>query len=469
LHGLFLIHEGHYAEAPAVLLTAAHAYQPFDVLRARSILLDAVGAACLAGDRAVGTSPRDLAREALATPRPAGATPTMADLLLDGTATRLAAGYADAAPTLRAALQSSVTDEAPTANIALWSMLGTYAALELLDDTALQSWVTAIERHARDSGSITLLRGVLLDLGTAAGLAGRFDDADSFNNELRQLNLISDAPAHMDALIDVELLGLQGRDAEGRAAARILQQAAVEMGFQAAHNRGLLARVRLDLAAGNYADALAAGNELADNPALGIGCIVIPDIVEAGARSGDIPAATDALDRFTERADVSGTPWALGLLARCRALLAPVSYAKEQYEESLQQLGKTSMAFDLARTHLVYGERLRREGQRIDARDQLRAAMKAFASMGASGFAERARSELIATGERARRRTVDTARDLTPQERQIAEMAAHRDTNREIATRLFISASTVDYHLRNVYRKLGINSRRHLEQALGGI
>jgi DNA-binding CsgD family transcriptional regulator len=272
----------------------------------------------------------------------------------------------------------------------------------------------------------------------------------------------------MDALIDVELLGLQGRDAEGRAAARLLQQAAVARGFQAAHNRGLLACVRLDLAAGKYPDALAAGQELADKPALGIGCIVIPDIVEAGARSGDIAAATDALDRFTERTEVSGTPWALGLLARCRALLAPDSDAKEQYEESLQQLGQTSMAFDLARTHLVYGEWLRRERQRIDARDQLRAAMDAFASMGADGFAERARSELIATGERARRRTVDTARDLTPQERQIAEMAAHRNTNREIATRLFISASTVDYHLRNVYRKLGINSRRHLEQALGG-
>ena len=165
---------------------------------------------------------------------------------------------------------------------------------------------------------------------------------------------------------------------------------------------------------------------------------------------------------------MSGTPWALGLLARCRAVLAPVSDAKEQYEESLQQLGKTSMTFDLARTHLVYGEWLRRERQRIDARDQLRAAMDAFVSMGADGFAERARSELIATGERARRRTVDTARDLTPQERQIAEMAAHRDTNREIATRLFISASTVDYHLRSVYRKLGVNSRRHLEQALEG-
>jgi DNA-binding CsgD family transcriptional regulator len=466
MHGLFLMHEGRYGDAPAVLLAAARSYQSRQPAQARIVMLDALGAVCLAGNRAIGTSPLEVASAALGMPRSAEATPTMADLLLDGLATRLAVGFAESVPLLRAALQSWAPEQVPAENVTLWCTLGTYAALELLDDIALQSWVGAIERHARDRGSIILLRVVLYGLATAAGLAGRFGEAAAFNNEARQLNAVTGAPAHLNALIDVELLGLQGREAEGRAAARFTQNVAIATGFDTADCRGLLACARLDLASGNYADALVAAQSVADRPTLGAGCLVLPEVVEAGVRSDNRAVATAALAQLTERALAIRTPWSLGLLARSRALLATEDDAEPLYEESIFQLDKTTAVFDLARSRLVYGEWLRRQHRRIDARTQLRTAMDDFISMGAERFAERARAELTATGERPRRRTLDTTNDLTPQEHQIAELAAQRETNREIAARLFISASTVDYHLRSVFQKLGINSRRQLDRAL---
>src|SRR3954454_4765170 len=187
------------------------------------------------------------------------------------------------------------------------------------------------------------------------------------------------------------------------------------------------------------------------------------ELIEAGVRSGAPDEAAAALARLRERTQASGTEWALGTEARCRAL---VSDDESLYRESIERLGRSRAAFELARSRLVYGEWLRRENRRTDARELLRAAHESFSHMGAGAFAERTRRELLATGETARRVTDDTRDALTPQEVQVARMARDGHTNPEIGAQLFISPRTVEYHLRKVFRKLDVNSRKELRASL---
>jgi DNA-binding CsgD family transcriptional regulator len=222
----------------------------------------------------------------------------------------------------------------------------------------------------------------------------------------------------------------------------------------------------LELSVGRYSAALTAAQYVTGQEVFGFMFQALPIVVEAGVRSGDLSAAKGGLDELTRRARASGTPWALGLLARSRALLADDTEAEFLFDESIAYLKDTLVVTDLAQAHLVYGEWLRRQNRRIDARVQLRAASELFVAMGAAGFAERTRIELAATGERIRRRSIDTSSDLTAHELQIARMASRGSTNPEIAAKLFVSSSTVDYHLKKVFRKLGITSRRQLEQHL---
>jgi DNA-binding CsgD family transcriptional regulator len=192
----------------------------------------------------------------------------------------------------------------------------------------------------------------------------------------------------------------------------------------------------------------------------------VVELIEAAVRAGTPELAVDARSRLADMARVSGTDWALGIAARSEALCAGDQRAEELYVEALSRLGRTRMAVDLARAHLLYGEWLRRQRRRLDARTQLRTAHDLFSDFGLEAFAERARLELEATGERARTRTAGALDELTPQETQIARLAAEGHTNREIAARLFISASTVEYHLRKAFRKLGLTSRTQLEDRL---
>ena len=219
-----------------------------------------------------------------------------------------------------------------------------------------------------------------------------------------------------------------------------------------------------------YDVALAAAEQVAQNPhELWFSPRVMVELIEAATRSGRNDRAARALDVLSEMTRASGTPWARGIEARSRALLAEGEAAETLYRKAIEHFGPTGLRVDLARTHLLYGEWLRRERRRIDARTQLRTAYELFSQLGMEAFAERARVELEATGEHARKRTVETRDDLTPQEAQISRLAAEGQSNREIAARLFISPSTVEYHLKKVFSKLDIKSRTQLARRLSHV
>jgi DNA-binding CsgD family transcriptional regulator len=218
---------------------------------------------------------------------------------------------------------------------------------------------------------------------------------------------------------------------------------------------------------GMHDQAFAAAREAIDCPtnsaAAAWGMV---ELIEAAARRGELDAAGDGARRFTEIAKAAGTDWALGVDARSSALLSTGAGAERLYREALDRLGRCRMRVDLARAHLNYGEWLRREHRRVDARTQLRAARDQFTSIGMEAFAERARNELLATGEKVRKRTIETRDELTAQERQIARLARDGLSNPEIGGRLFLSPRTVEWHLRKVFTKLGIHSRHELSGAL---
>ena len=218
---------------------------------------------------------------------------------------------------------------------------------------------------------------------------------------------------------------------------------------------------------GRYEDALAAAQQAAEDthPSWWRNWGLV-ELIEAAARSGKPELAADALGQLSQTTRASGTDWALGIEARSRALLAEGDAAEPLYREAIGRLERTHVRVELARAHLLYGEWLRRERRRLDAREQLRTAHELFTEFGMEAFAERARVELEATGEHARKRTVETRDELTPQEAQISRLAADGATNQEIAAQLFISPSTVDYHLRKAFRKLGVRSRHQLKPHL---
>jgi DNA-binding CsgD family transcriptional regulator len=219
---------------------------------------------------------------------------------------------------------------------------------------------------------------------------------------------------------------------------------------------------------GEYAQAAAVAERAYDEDGLGFAVWVLSELIEAALRSGDRAAAEAAFECLAERLRTSTTEWARGVEAAARALLSEGPDAEALYLEAIEQLGRSRVIVLHTRAQLTYGEWLRREGRRVDARAQLKAAHRAFETMGAKRFADRARRELLATGETVRKRTDDTRDDLTPQETQIARLASDRLSNPEIAAQLYLSPRTIEYHLRKVFQKLGISSRKELANALPG-
>ena len=220
---------------------------------------------------------------------------------------------------------------------------------------------------------------------------------------------------------------------------------------------------------GRYPEALTAARQASeDTAALHISMWALPELVEAGTRSGNAHLAAGAAERLAEFTQAGGTDFGLGIQARSRALVTESRTAEGLYREAIERLRRTQLRPELARAHLLYGEWLRRENRRVEAREQLRTAHEMLAAIGMGAFAERARKELQATGENVRKRTAGTRDDLTAQERQITRLARDGLSNPEIGARLFLSSRTVEWHLRNVFTKLGIRSRRELANALDG-
>jgi DNA-binding CsgD family transcriptional regulator len=449
--------------APSLLLGAARAFGPIDRVLSHHSLIEAFVACGASLQFTEGTTEPEIAQTALESLSAQSTLTTKADLLLKGVALRHAGTYADAVPAMREAVRAYATMSFE--ELTRWTALGAPLANELWDEGGLRSTLERLAGAARALGALSALQVVLIGLAAIEVRAGLFMAARERYSELQDVSLaIGDYVEHY-ALFDVDLLSWQGDEQAPSKAAQLVEFGTAFRAAATIHYANLSLSI-FDLAEGRYEKALAAAQSVVDADAMGYSCQALPTVVEAAMRCNDREAATGALACLTEQAIASGTSWGLGLVARCRALVADGSSAEALYEEALDHLGKTSWRTEVARTHLLFGEWLRRQRRRTEAREQLRRAYEMFDTMGARAFSERARVELLATGERARTRRVETAHDLTSRELQIARLAAQRATSREIAGQLFISANTVDYHLRKVFQKLGVNSRRDLSGVL---
>ncbi|MFE3202471.1 LuxR C-terminal-related transcriptional regulator [Embleya sp. NPDC059237] len=440
------------AGVPRLLLDAARSIADAEPALARGMLFEGMHAILLGNHSTL--APREFGGAVLGSPAMRPEPSTAEDLLLKGFAVRVHVGHPASVPILRRALE--VLCEGPDIvedGLPLAALAG-YAANSRL------------EEHERGSGALSALWTTLLVRSVWEQRAGRFAAAAACIDESEELaalvGLPQVGPAHR-----IDLLAWSGREAETRAAADVITRHWVaDKGHDAFGDWARNCLTVLEIGHGRYAEALALARITFGKDNCSTAARVAHDVVEAGVRCGDHRAAKDALARLEERAPAAGTPWALGLPARCRALMADDDHAEALYLESVELLGRTRVATELARSRLLYGEWLRRRRRRGAARAELRTAYEMFAGMGAAGFAERARVELVATGEHARKRDAQGGLGLTPQERRVAEPAAGGAINTEIAARLFITTSTVEYHLNKVFRRPGITSRRQLKSVL---
>jgi DNA-binding CsgD family transcriptional regulator len=447
-------------DAPPLLLKAARRLEAIDAGLARGTYLDALTAALFAGRLASpGGSSREVSEAARAAPRPSHP-PRPPDLLLDGFAVYFTEGYAAAAPILRRAL--SAFDQETSAEEELrWLWLGCVAASHLWDYDRLDRFSRRHLQLTREAGAFSELPGALGMRAHVLFFAGELAAAASL---VEEVHVAAEAtgmrPAPYGAL---GLAAFRGREAETAALASAAKQEVAVRGEGNGIGMADWATALLSNGLGRHDRALAAAEQASAYPAeVSTANWGLVELIEAAARAGSAERGTAAMRRLAESTRVSGTDWALGVEARSRALLSDGETADRLYREAIERLGNTRMGAELARAHLLYGEWLRRENRRIDAREQLRAAYQLLTAMGMNGFAERARRELLATGETVRKRTVETLTDLTAREAQIAKLARDGHTNQEIAVQLFISPHTVEWHLGNVFTKLGIASRKDL-------
>ncbi|MGE2727969.1 ATP-binding protein [Mycolicibacterium vaccae] len=457
----------HGNDAAPLLLAAARRLEAADPARARDTYLDAVSAAVFAGRLAVGDGIVEVAKAAgTAAVRVAG-TDSPADLLLRGMTSQLCDGFEPGLPTLRQAIDGYGRQMSPEDELR-WMFLACLAASRLWD---IDRHIALSDRYialARATGTVTQLPLALSSRVLPLIFTGRFPEATRTVTEMR--TAIEAMGNNLTPFSAIVLAAMKGDSAEldtlGRAARSDAQRRGEGFGLTAvAWSQSLLANGR-----GDYQTACAAASDASGHPgdAAAASWWSLPELIEASVRLRDPATATAALHRLSEMTSPSGTDWALGIEARSRALVSDGAAAEGFYREAIERLGNTDLRPDLGRARLVYGEWLRRQRRRVDARAQLRAAHEIFESIGMAAFAERARRELLATGERARRRsgTASTATMLTAQEYQIASLARDGLSNPEIGARLFISARTVQYHLGKVFTKLGIESRSQLPTAL---
>ncbi|MDX6628379.1 MAG: hypothetical protein QOH00_625 [Gaiellales bacterium] len=454
----------HGSKAPSMLLAAANRLTPLSPALAYETYLEAMSAAMFAEQLAApGASALDVALAAKAAPRPSILRGP--ELLLNGLATFFCETYEAAVPILRRAQDAFDGSGMPVSEQLRWKWLATVSSVHLWDDAL---WHAISERHvqiARETGALGELP-LALSLRIYAHLfAGELSTATLLVDETRAAAEATNS--NLAPYGAVGLAAFRGRERE----AVFLFEASREDVTRRGEGIGLSmlawAQAVLYNGLGRYEEARAAALRATEHRHnLSTSNWGMAELIEAAVRAGTPEVAADARSRLAEVARVSGTDWALGVAARSEALLVEDQRAEKLYIEAVDRLDQTRMTVDLARAHLLYGEWLRRQRRRVDARRQLRTAHDLFSDFGMEAFAERARVELEATGEHARKRTFETRDDLTPQEAQIARLARDGLANAEIGARLFISVHTVEYHLRKVFVKLGINSRTKLAQEL---
>jgi len=452
-------------DAPPLLLKAARKLETVDTSLARATYLGALSAALYAGRLARGAGVAEVSEAALACPAPPGpARPP--DLLLQGLTRQHTEGIAAGAPILREAVSSFRQERDLPTSETRWLPLACLAAADVWDD---ETWRVLSERHlecARRDGALTAIPLALSHFGYVRAISGEMALAESLLDEIRTASEATGLPSHN--YVALWVAALRGREDE---LAKLVETTATDAlargeGFVLGITRQATAALNNGL--GRHDVALAAVREAVDvEPSDEMGSPrTMPELIEAAVRSGEHRLAERALERLAQSTRAGDTDWGLGLEARSRALLTDGDAADGLFREAIERLGRTRNRLQLARTHLLYGEWLRRERRRLDAREQLRTALEMFTSMGTEAFAGRAERELLATGERVRRHSVETRDELTTQEAQIARLASDGLSNAAIGARLFISQHTVAYHLRKVFSKLGITSRNQLAAAL---
>ncbi len=448
------------SDAPPLLLQAAKRLAALDAGLARETYLEALVAAIYAGRLARGTDAGEVAREAKSAPFGPEPLPH-SQLLLRGLALRLSDGYLAAAPTLKAALRR-YRDQPQELD---WLCVSyNLAAMDLWDDQAWFELAARQVRLARANGTLSWLpfaldhlAGINIQAGELAQAAALLAEGERIDPGIRAATL---------PYVPLLLAAWRGDVPAAATLTEVTVRGAAARGEGTALTYADYANAVLSNGLGDYGRAAELAHRASAVDEVVISPWALYELVEAAVRSGQRPRAAAAAGRLSEIAAASATDWACAAAARSRALLAGGRAAESLYCEAIELLGRTRVAAHLARARLSYGEWLRRENRRADARGQLRRAFEAFASMGAQAFAERARRELQATGEKVRKRNGNAPADLTPQEEEIAQLARDGRTNAEIGAQLFIGARTVEWHLGKVFAKLQVSSRRELDEAL---
>jgi len=485
LRGQIALDQMRGASATRMLLSAAQRFEPVNARLARATHLEALGAALWAGDLNWPGGVRQAAQAARAAP-PGSEPPRAVDVLLDAVALRYTEGYKAAAPVLTHALEMLLALGASPGEDGrqFWLAAGRSSgviALELWDFESWHAFHAGQVQVARDTGALVHLQFTLSYLARVHILAGDLAAAARLVEEDRLIAEATGNPPIKHAAM--MLAAWQGREHEASELIDAISQEAAASGVGALADYAIWASAVLHNGLGRYDAARDAARRAFEgdaarqyDPAMyGIyGSLIVPELAEAAARTGDMTLVRAALDWLSERTQVTPTEWVLGIESLVRALLSDGDAADSYYREAIGYLSHTRVRVQLARGHLLYGEWLRRQGRRVDAREQLRTAYQMLNQMGMGGFAARARRELLATGETVRKRTVHPARThsgqasepLTVQEAQVARLARDGLSNPEIGARLFISSRTVQYHLRKVFTKLGISSRSQLGRVL---
>jgi DNA-binding CsgD family transcriptional regulator len=464
LHGQIGFAMSRGREVVPSLLRAATRLLPLDAQLARETYRDAFAAAWYAGRLADGPWELDIARAVRAAP-PRPEPRRAPDLLLEAVATLGTENFTVAAPMVKRALRAFRDEAMPTEERLGWMWLACRAAHEVWDAECWEGLGSQFVELTRGAGAFTMLPHALAMRQGMHLFAGELDAARA---------LLEEEAATTEAMgvarppyLTVALPAWQGRETETRGQIEATTSEAVQLGEGQWLTLVDWASAVLLNGLGRYRDAmLAAERAIASPLERGIASWALPELVEAAVRCGEPEQADDALRRLSDMTRASATDWGLGVEAVSRALLSDGAAADRLYREAIERLGRARVAAVLARAHLVYGEWLRRERRRLDAREHLRTAHEMLTSMGMEAFAERARRELAATGETARKRTLETSSQLTAQEAQIARLARDGLSNPEIGAQLFISPRTVEYHLHKVFAKLDISSRAQLHDAL---